>query len=500
MPSSSWSDVVRALDSNDARKALRLALEVWSAHRTGKASDVVVALGERVASAGEQLPKRGQAAFEAMWSAMVASGDPAVLSTVLVGWSRMQGPVDETGDSPYVLRRFATHLARRDVIATWPSADPRIARMAESLLAEPPWSAFSYTSLRDVLFDPLFALVQRHGDERSIAFLEALPDSASVRTKGSREYFAEIGKKAIAALKKTLAKGKAPSEKEQKALGSLFKTLELEPEKVRDDRDLLAEVFAKPDDDELRVVCADWLLEKGDPRGELIVLQRKREASAPPAPRETAIVRKHGKELVGALVAVSKEWRFEGGFLVEADLVHNASASPAGWAAAAIAPELATVRRLAKSRANEAHYASFVLSPSARSLVDVDVPSRAFLETLAAHETAKRIERLRLLPVFGKGLAKALEAAVAKGAFPHLAIVEVVAGHDAPEDAFKLVAGCKALRAKLTELRFVGQWGLDSGAFMAFPERAAELGPIPVVSVSRYGTISSNAPKRHAKQ
>ncbi|HTL33788.1 MAG TPA: TIGR02996 domain-containing protein [Kofleriaceae bacterium] len=52
---------------------------------------------------------------------------------------------------------------------------------------------------------------------------------------------------------------------------------------VADDRsgeaELLAAVYESPDDDAPRAVYADWLLERGEPRGELIALQLKRERS-----------------------------------------------------------------------------------------------------------------------------------------------------------------------------------------------------------------------------
>ena len=40
--------------------------------------------------------------------------------------------------------------------------------------------------------------------------------------------------------------------------------------------ELLAEIYAAPDDDAPRLVYADWLQERGDPRGEFIALQLER--------------------------------------------------------------------------------------------------------------------------------------------------------------------------------------------------------------------------------
>ena len=41
------------------------------------------------------------------------------------------------------------------------------------------------------------------------------------------------------------------------------------------ERGLRTAIFANPDDDAPRLVYADWLLERGDPRGEFIQIQCK---------------------------------------------------------------------------------------------------------------------------------------------------------------------------------------------------------------------------------
>jgi uncharacterized protein (TIGR02996 family) len=58
--------------------------------------------------------------------------------------------------------------------------------------------------------------------------------------------------------------------------------------------DLVAAVFADPDSDAPRLVYGDYLLERSDPRGELIQLQLQRHASGEPATqREHDLMRKH---------------------------------------------------------------------------------------------------------------------------------------------------------------------------------------------------------------
>lgn len=62
------------------------------------------------------------------------------------------------------------------------------------------------------------------------------------------------------------------------------------PTKARDEEGLLADICARPQDDGPRLVYADWLQERGDPRGEFIVLQCSR---SPDPKREAGLLAKH---------------------------------------------------------------------------------------------------------------------------------------------------------------------------------------------------------------
>lgn len=74
---------------------------------------------------------------------------------------------------------------------------------------------------------------------------------------------------------------------------------------------LLAEVWADPAADAPRLVYADWLLQHGDPRGELIVLQVQGKDER----RANQLVKKYGNAMVGALVSVVSKPTFERGFV-----------------------------------------------------------------------------------------------------------------------------------------------------------------------------------------
>jgi uncharacterized protein (TIGR02996 family) len=88
---------------------------------------------------------------------------------------------------------------------------------------------------------------------------------------------------------------------------------------------LLRAVYESPDDMALRMVLADALIERGDPRGELIVLQAQREdaqdrdaqSTKKALLRERALLKKHMREWLGPLtrVVVMNTAVFERGFL-----------------------------------------------------------------------------------------------------------------------------------------------------------------------------------------
>jgi uncharacterized protein (TIGR02996 family) len=112
--------------------------------------------------------------------------------------------------------------------------------------------------------------------------------------------------------------------------------------------DLLAAIYEHPDDDAPRLVYADALQERGDPRGELIALQiRLATEAGQPAMRvrERELLREHGDDWLGALSPIAlPPFAFERGFLAmitidgrKHELVERLAGDPS-WA---------TIRRVA---------------------------------------------------------------------------------------------------------------------------------------------------------
>ncbi len=113
--------------------------------------------------------------------------------------------------------------------------------------------------------------------------------------------------------------------------------------------DLLAQIAANPDDDELRRVYGDLVAERGDPRGELIAIQLAPFTSTTQS-RVLSLIRKHARTFLGPLGALVdlKEIRFVRGFLDRVSL--GGPATPFDAWAGALAPrarlELAHVTHL----------------------------------------------------------------------------------------------------------------------------------------------------------
>src|SRR5262249_56269648 len=97
---------------------------------------------------------------------------------------------------------------------------------------------------------------------------------------------------------------------------------------MTDERGFLRAIRDEPDDDALRLIFADWLEERADPRGTLMRLQVTRAGLPPDDPRrpeleqqEAELLQRHGVEFwLGPVLWRGRQWRFQRGLLhVEAD-------------------------------------------------------------------------------------------------------------------------------------------------------------------------------------
>lgn len=159
------------------------------------------------------------------------------------------------------------------------------------------------------------------------------------------------------------------------------------------ERTLLDEIAAAPDDDGPRTVYADWLLERGDPRGTFIALQlaRARARDAAVSAEEQQLLDAHWRAWVGEPSAVLEpaQVAFERGLWSAVELT-GAALPEAALAAGA----WSTLRALElRYGADEAQLPA-LLARTRRSLRVVRVASREALAAVAASGLA--IEELVL--------------------------------------------------------------------------------------------------------
>jgi uncharacterized protein (TIGR02996 family) len=182
--------------------------------------------------------------------------------------------------------------------------DPRVGSLVIDLLRELRFTgAVSRTFWRDVI-----ALIPRLNDVRFIELSESLPAIWSVG-EDLRRYLknrlcaasAELvapeplmsqDAAAIEQLRAMLAEHEKASARAARAGGS-----------AASGDELLAQIYENPHEDEPRAVYADWLLERGDPRGELITLQLRPdfESDKQAKKRVKELLKAHKKKWLGRI-------------------------------------------------------------------------------------------------------------------------------------------------------------------------------------------------------
>lgn len=239
--------------------------------------------------------------------------------------------------------KLADSVKRLEVAKAW-AMDPRTSRAVEALLAEVPWSSDSSKPA----WNAAFAVVAASGDPRFVQLAATLPGTWKVR-EGIKGWLERAFAKAIAKVPKDAPTLSAADAKHLEAVRAALAKAP-KPKKAaagsRDEAALLAAVYASPADDAPRLVYADALQEKGDPRGELIALQ----CAGAEEKKAKALVKAHGKQWLGALAPVlGASFEFRRGFLAVAMVKfrHQADAEKYGDL-----PEWATLEELTWSYPN----------------------------------------------------------------------------------------------------------------------------------------------------
>ena len=165
---------------------------------------------------------------------------------------------------------------------------------------------------------------------------------------------------------------------------------------------LLADILANPDDDAPRLVLADWLSERGDPRGELISVQCAAQhatggALARHVNRASALLERHGETWLGEIRRIVRGVELKRGF------VASINAKAAVFAKCAALFEQEPIEELRVIKPNARDLATIAKAPhlaKLRSLVLLDparIETDAHVQALRSLLGSSRLAKLRSL-------------------------------------------------------------------------------------------------------
>lgn len=158
----------------------------------------------------------------------------------------------------------------------------------------------------------------------------------------------------------------------------------------------LAAIAEGPGDEGRRRVLGDLLLERGDPRGEFLLLQfliAEHQASGAMRQKADELWRSHRREWMAGAEKLLTEVKLDRGFPVEATL--EAKVTPAALDAALGSPMLATLRRL-RCGYQGAAIVEAIASPRLRELREVVLNQREQLTAAVERGVPGRLTGLQL--------------------------------------------------------------------------------------------------------
>ena len=302
----------RALEEGDYDDALSRLLAAWDATRAPELATLIEEVSTRVAATLPALDTREQRRSLAAWVALAREKRPSDLERLLADLVRLLA----VGPAHVVVPRL-------DELLLMPP-DPRI---GSALVATVPGPFAGWNRAASVRV--VKALV-RHGDARLARSLEpalALRTPRMVAASGSEKFHERGNEERFASVLAAWARRAASPAPD--GIDGVRAALARAPAPVAirdvappdDGASLLAAIHDDLSDDTRRLVYADHLGERGDRRGEFIVLQLERAAGRGTAAkdrREKALLKAHASAWLGPLaseiVVSATEW--ERGFPV----------------------------------------------------------------------------------------------------------------------------------------------------------------------------------------
>jgi uncharacterized protein (TIGR02996 family) len=203
-------------------------------------------------------------------------------------------------------RNLQPDLTARDVISTLEEALAAPHGLALREVMYRPWRESSFVQGK------LLCLAVRDGEKLTVevGYAPNLPMTASHVWSELRPWYRELGRNQARARAwaRSPSEGRVTFALTEPALAGGSSLAGSEGDA------LLAALIASPDDDEIRLVYADYLTERGDPRGELIarMIQQPRDQG-----RIDELLRDLGRHVAGEVAERATSWRIVRGFVEE---------------------------------------------------------------------------------------------------------------------------------------------------------------------------------------
>jgi uncharacterized protein (TIGR02996 family) len=301
-----------AMEARDREAALRALLDTWRGTPAPEIADLIDLLDAAVTEKREApLTTLKRSALQPAWIKLARAADPTDLGALFATIAR--GTNDQA-------------VARIEALGSWPP-DPRItSRLGEMLVR---WEVLKSEKAASFWY-AAFRLMLAIEDTRLVGVLEGIGDSHRHKMgiytyMRMKEELAELRQR-LRDRDQRVAERAALTDEARGQIAELHRliapgeTSASHQDLAQRAEEILAQIYAAPDDDQLRQVYADVLTQLDDPRGELITLQYQRLSAKPKAAakkREKELLDAHRSDWLGPLVhfVLKKELRFERGFL-----------------------------------------------------------------------------------------------------------------------------------------------------------------------------------------
>jgi uncharacterized protein (TIGR02996 family) len=422
-------------------EALRSLLEYWRSGRDTRhprVADLIDRVSAIVTEARGPIRARTVKARTEAWLAIAAQKDVADVGRLLATpW-----PGTWTNAMPVL-----------EALTAFPS-DPRIALALVELVEAAPYDTWTSENF----YHPLLWYVEQAMDVRTLPMLRR--DLEREKSTYWRQGTKHLVASAAAQIERGFDASGPKLSSEDAAivdeLESIFASDRTRDEaNTKSEAEFLEAIYAAPDDDTVRAVFADWLTERGDPRGELIALQLAGASTEKMRKREASLLKKHGKAWVGDLeTGLSKHGRvFERGFLARAILDTDGDPKTPPKVFSDVAWATVWSVRFAFSIEWRSLGAQLLALPSMRWVKDIAGVSLETMCSLARAEPRPRIESIEV--DLGRDRDDAFRAAAqeiaATRALPGL---KTLAVHGDADAALLLLDG--PLGAQLERFRIIG--------------------------------------------